>query len=60
MILGLLIGIIYSWRIALPLLPFIPLMLVGGVLQIRLTARFAKKEKDMLEEAGKVLYYYFL
>lgn len=35
-------------------------MLVGGILQIRLTTKFAKKQKDILEDAGKVLCNYYL
>ncbi len=51
---GIIIGFAYCWQLTLLMLAFVPLILFGGLLQIRLTARFARKDKEILEEAGKV------
>ncbi len=51
---GVIIGFVYTWQLTLPIAAFIPLVLFGGILQIRLTARFARKDKEILEDAGKV------
>jgi ABC-type bacteriocin/lantibiotic exporter with double-glycine peptidase domain len=51
---GIIIGFAYSWQLTLLVMGFLPLILFGGILQIRLTARFAKKDKQIIEDAGKV------
>jgi len=51
---GVIIGFVYSWQLTLSIAAFIPLILFGGILQIRLTARFARKDRKILEDAGKV------
>jgi hypothetical protein len=33
---------------------FIPLLIIGGVLQTKMLSGFSKKDKEILEEAGKV------
>lgn len=55
MIVGIIIGMIYSWQLTLLELAFVPLMVFGGIVRIQLTNRFARKNKEILEEAGKVL-----
>ena len=51
------IGIIYCWQLAFLMLVFIPFTVFGGILQIQLASRFAKKEKLILENAGQVRVY---
>ncbi|CAF3881045.1 unnamed protein product [Rotaria sordida] len=54
MIVGILIGFVYSWQLTLLMLVFLPFILFGGILEIRLTTYFASKDKQILENAGKV------
>ncbi|CAF1013430.1 unnamed protein product [Adineta ricciae] len=51
---GILIGFIYSWQLTLLIVGFLPLIIFGAVLQLRLTTRFEKKDKEHLENAGKI------
>ncbi|CAF3853721.1 unnamed protein product [Rotaria sp. Silwood1] len=55
MVVGILIGFIYCWQLTLLVLVFLPFILFGGILQIRLTAYFASKDKQILEDAGKIV-----
>jgi ABC-type multidrug transport system fused ATPase/permease subunit len=55
---GILIAFAYSWQLTLLIIVFLPLILFGGILQIRLTARFARKDKQILEDGGKVCEYF--
>ena len=41
-------------------LAFIPLIIIGGSLQSRLTGRFENKTKQIFEDAGKVKFYLFI
>ena len=54
MVIGIIIGFVYSWQLTLLVIVFLPLILFGGMLQIRLTTRFARKNKQIIEDAGKV------
>ncbi|CAF1376268.1 unnamed protein product, partial [Rotaria sordida] len=54
MIVGILIGFVYSWQLTLLMLVFLPFILFGGILEIRLTTYFASKDKQIPENAGKV------
>ncbi|CAF4809511.1 unnamed protein product [Rotaria sp. Silwood2] len=54
MIVGILLGFLYSWQLTLLVLVFLPFILFGGILQIRLTAEFTRKDKQILEDGGKV------
>lgn len=51
---GILIGLAYSWQLTLLVVAFLPLVLFGGILQIRLTTRFARRNRHIVEDAGKV------
>lgn len=54
MIIGLIIGFVYSWQLTFLMLAFLPLILFGGILQVQLASRFANKDKPILEDAGQV------
>ncbi|CAF3930603.1 unnamed protein product, partial [Rotaria sp. Silwood1] len=43
MVVGILLGFVYSWQLTLLVLVFLPFILFGGILQIRLTAHYASK-----------------
>jgi ATP-binding cassette subfamily B (MDR/TAP) protein 1 len=51
---GIIIGFVFSWQLTLLTIAFLPLILFGGILQIGLTAGFARRDKPTLESAGKV------
>lgn len=51
---GLILAFVYGWAITLVIIAFVPLMIVSGVLQTKLITGFAGKDKEILEEAGKV------
>lgn len=50
---GLIIAFIYGWQLTLLILAFLPLLIIGGFLQIRIMAGVAGQNKQALEEAGK-------
>jgi ABC-type bacteriocin/lantibiotic exporter with double-glycine peptidase domain len=52
---GILIGFFFSWQLTLLIIAFLPLIIFGAVIQIRLIAKFANRDKERLEDAGKVL-----
>lgn len=52
---GILIGFIFSWQLTLLIVAFMPLIVFGAVLQVRLITSFAKKDEEFLESAGKVI-----
>ena len=51
---GIILGFAYSWRLTLVTMAFIPFLSFGGILQVRLSVRFAKDTKLVVEDAGKV------
>jgi hypothetical protein len=51
---GIVLSFIFGWAIALLVLGFVPFMIIGGILQTKLVTGFASKDKDIIEEAGKV------
>jgi ABC-type multidrug transport system fused ATPase/permease subunit len=52
---GIVIGFLFSWQLTLLIMAFLPLIIFGAFIQIRLMARFSKVDKERLEDAGKVL-----
>ena len=53
---GILIGFLFSWQLTLLIMAFLPFLLFGSIAQIRLTARFQRNNKTILEDAGKVCF----
>jgi ATP-binding cassette subfamily B (MDR/TAP) protein 1 len=51
---GILIGFLFSWQLTLLIIAFLPLIIFGAMIQIRLFAKFVKKDKERLEDGGKV------
>jgi len=51
---GILLSFIFSWQLTLLILAFVPLLVAGAILQTRLMTGFASKDKQTLEDAGKV------
>jgi ABC-type bacteriocin/lantibiotic exporter with double-glycine peptidase domain len=51
---GIIIGFVFSWQLTLLVMAFLPILIGGGYFQIRLTAMFERKDKKVLEDAGKV------
>lgn len=54
---GLVIGFIYSWKLTLLIIAFLPLLMIGGFLQMKMLTGAAGKNKKALESAGKVRVY---
>ena len=54
MVCGLTIGFVYSWELTLLLLGFGPFMVIGGFVQMKMMTGNKKKDKEAMEEAGKV------
>ena len=52
---GICIAFAFSWPITLLILAFVPLIVIGGVFQTKLMTGFAGKDKEILEQAGKVV-----
>jgi ATP-binding cassette subfamily B (MDR/TAP) protein 11 len=51
---GLILSLVFGWAIALVILAFVPFMVVSGVIQTKMLSGFSSKDKEILEEAGKV------
>jgi ABC-type multidrug transport system fused ATPase/permease subunit len=51
---GIVIGFIYSWKRTLLILGFLPFLIVGGVLQMKVMQGYSGKGQEALEGAGKV------
>lgn len=51
---GLIIAFIYSWKLTLLIIAFLPFIMIGGALQMQMLAGAAGKNKEALEAAGKV------
>lgn len=53
---GLILALAYGWPIALTIFAFLPLMVIGGILQTKMLTGFSSKDKEILEDAGKVFF----
>ena len=53
---GLILAFVYGWAITLTILAFVPFMVISGVLQTKMLTGFSSKDKEVLEEAGQVIY----
>jgi ABC-type bacteriocin/lantibiotic exporter with double-glycine peptidase domain len=51
---GILLSFVFSWTITLLVLAFVPLMIISGVLQTKMMTGFSSKDKEVIEEAGKI------
>ena len=52
---GIIIGFIYSWKLALGILAFVPFIGVAGLLQMKLMQGYSADGREALEGAGKVM-----
>lgn len=52
---AIIISFVYGWKMTLVILGFMPFILLGGFMQIKLLAGQAGKNKEALEGAGKVI-----
>lgn len=52
---GLILSLIFGWPIALVIFAFVPFMIISGTVQTKMLSGFSAKDKEVLEEAGKVL-----
>ena len=52
--LGIGLAFYFNWAITSVMMVFVPVIALVGVLNTRYVSRFEKKERRMLEEAGKV------
>ena len=54
---GIIIGFVYSWKLTLLVLVFMPMIAVAGVIEMKILQGTANSGKEALEEAGKVSCY---
>uniref|UniRef100_X2B039 Bile salt export pump n=1 Tax=Capitella teleta TaxID=283909 RepID=X2B039_CAPTE len=51
---GIVIGFVYSWKLTLLILGFLPFLVVGGILQMKVMQGYSGKGQEALEGAGKI------
>lgn len=56
---GIILAFVYSWAVTLVILGFLPFLIIGGVLQTQMLTGFSSKDKEVIEEAGKVFFFQF-
>lgn len=48
------IAFVYSWKLTLVTLAFMPLMVISSIIQVRTVTGFSRGDKEITEKAGKV------
>ena len=50
---GIVLALYYGWSIALLIIAFVPLLIMSGVIQTKVLAGFAGKDKENLEKVSR-------